>query len=174
VEQYRLGLETDRLSVILYYGMALSMHEARQHREAIECARKTLEIDATPAKCGSRWGSPNFTQASHRKRLEPQNALWSWHTGTIGMRIRWPRPTIWLAMAGAARNGRGSSPTRAVAPSGLRWITPPAMGGAMFEALDRACRQRDFFLPQIQNLRFFDPYRTNPRYHTLVQRMNLA
>jgi hypothetical protein len=46
---------------------------------------------------------------------------------------------------------------------------------AMFEALDGAHRQRDVrLLLYIQNLPFFDPYRADPRYQALLQRMNLS
>ena len=45
---------------------------------------------------------------------------------------------------------------------------------AMFEALDGAFRQRDVFLVYIQSLPFFDPYRADPRFQSLLAKMNLA
>jgi tetratricopeptide (TPR) repeat protein len=45
-EQYLLSLETGPLSVILHFGMALSMSAAEQYRETIEYASRALEIDA--------------------------------------------------------------------------------------------------------------------------------
>ena len=46
MEQSRLALETDPLSMLLHYGMAWSMYSAKQYRETIEYARRALEIDA--------------------------------------------------------------------------------------------------------------------------------
>jgi hypothetical protein len=43
----------------------------------------------------------------------------------------------------------------------------------MFEALDGAHRQRSM-LSYIQSFPFFDPYRADPRFQALLQRMNLA
>ena len=45
MEQSRLALETDPLSMILHNGMAWSMYYAKQYRETIEYARKALEMD---------------------------------------------------------------------------------------------------------------------------------
>ena len=45
---------------------------------------------------------------------------------------------------------------------------------AMFEALDGAYRQRDLFLLYIRSLPFLEAYRADPRYQTLLLRMNLA
>jgi hypothetical protein len=44
----------------------------------------------------------------------------------------------------------------------------------MFEALDVAYRQRDLLLLLDIDLAFFDPYRADPRFQSLLQRMNLA
>ena len=44
----------------------------------------------------------------------------------------------------------------------------------MFEALDAAYRRRDFALSIIQLEPLFDPYRADPRWQSLLRRMNLA
>ena len=43
----------------------------------------------------------------------------------------------------------------------------------MFEALDGAFRQRDYYIFRIQYLAFFDRYRSDPRFQDLLRRMNL-
>ena len=126
LEQCRLGLETDPLSMLIHWGMVRSMHAAKQFREAIECARKALEID------------PNFHQVwivmgfAQLQAGLPQEAITSFKgcygvgtLETIRVPGQWPQPTIRLAIASAARNGHGSSPTRTVTISGRRCITPP-------------------------------------------------
>jgi hypothetical protein len=45
---------------------------------------------------------------------------------------------------------------------------------AMFDALDGAYRQRDVFLLVLQHELFFDPYRADPRFQALLERMDLA
>ena len=47
-------------------------------------------------------------------------------------------------------------------------------GDAMFEALEGAYRHRDVDLPFIQGQPLFDPWRADPRFQSLLQRMNLA
>jgi hypothetical protein len=44
----------------------------------------------------------------------------------------------------------------------------------MFEALEGAYRHRDVDLPFIQGQAFFDPWRADPRFQSLLKRMNLA
>jgi len=46
LEQSRLALETDPLSMILHFGMSMCLFGAKQYRETIEYVRKALEIDA--------------------------------------------------------------------------------------------------------------------------------
>ncbi len=38
----------------------------------------------------------------------------------------------------------------------------------MFEALEGAYRQRDYYIIEIQYLPFFDPYRADPRFQALL------
>lgn len=47
-------------------------------------------------------------------------------------------------------------------------------GDAMFEALEGAYRHRDVDLTFIQGQPLFDPWRADPRFQSLLQRMNLA
>jgi hypothetical protein len=46
--------------------------------------------------------------------------------------------------------------------------------GAMFEALDAALEQREILLPRIGYIPFFDRFRADPRFQSLLQRMNLV
>jgi tetratricopeptide (TPR) repeat protein len=46
LEQSRLALETDPLSILLHFGMSMCLFGAKQYRETIEYVRKALEIDA--------------------------------------------------------------------------------------------------------------------------------
>lgn len=45
---------------------------------------------------------------------------------------------------------------------------------AMFDALDSAYRQRDFHIPFLAFLTFFDPWRADPRFRSQLARINLS
>jgi len=47
MEQCRLALEIDPLSMVLHVGMALCLFCLKRYREVIEYARSALEIDAS-------------------------------------------------------------------------------------------------------------------------------
>jgi serine/threonine protein kinase/Tfp pilus assembly protein PilF len=175
MEQCRLGLETDPLSMQLHYGMVLSMHAAKQYVEAIEHARRALEID------------PNFHFiwfAMGRAQLSAgfsQEAIASMKRGVE--LAPWNHMGAWLLAAAyyqAGEHERSQERVRKLAEShshGIGAALYYAAAGqvdAMFEALDGAYRQRDFFLIHIQYLPFFDRYRADPRFQALLQKMNLA
>jgi tetratricopeptide (TPR) repeat protein len=174
-EQVRVGLETDPLSMSLNYSMVLCRYVARQNRETIECARRALEIDTHFYPI---WLTLGHAQL-HLDLVQD----------AISSLTRVTDLAPWLAI------GVGSL-TAAYRASGdheryqewLRRLTERhnhtygaaiyyALAGdadAMFEALDGAYRQRDVFLLYIQAMSFFDPYRADPRFRTLVAQMNLA
>jgi hypothetical protein len=77
-------------------------------------------------------------------------------------------------MTCVARNGRKLADSHRYTAEATFYYAAAGEVDAMFEALDGAFRQRDLNLPHIQWVPFFDPYRADPRYHALLQRMNLA
>lgn len=175
IEQCRLGLETDPLSMQLHYGMALSLHAAKQYVEAIQHARRALEIDPNFHFIWFAMGlaqlSAGFTQeaiASMKRGVEL--APW-YHTGAWSLAAAYyqagdrERSQEWARKL-AEEHGRTVGAALYYAAAGEV--------DAMFEALDGAHRQRDFFLLLIQYFPFFDRYRSDPRYQALLQKMNLA
>jgi TolB-like protein/Tfp pilus assembly protein PilF len=171
--QFRLALETDPISMLLHHGMALSMYYAKQYREAIEYARRALEIDANHYLIWSVIGTAQlhagFTQdaiASLKRVVE----LAPWYS--MGVES--------LAAAYYQAGDRARSQELRLAESHGRTVAAAwyhAAAGdvdAMFEALDGARRQRDVILLNIQNEPFFDPYRADPRFQALLRRMNLV
>ena len=112
MEQCRLGLDTDPLSMILHYAMARSMYYAKQYRESVEYARKALEMDPNYYLLWFAMGLLSFTMAVPCRRLPAWNELWTLRLGGIkGLGI-WPRPTTRLATASEARNVHASSLNR--------------------------------------------------------------
>jgi serine/threonine-protein kinase len=175
LEQCRLGLETDPLSMLIHWGMVRSMHAAKQFREAIECARKALEID------------PNFHQVwivmgfAQLQAGLPQEAITSFK-GAMEL-APWNHTSAWSMAAAYYKAGdreRSQEWARKLADSHSHNIGEAlyyaATGelDAMFEALEGACREHDYYIIQIQYLPFFDSYRADPRHQALLKRMNLA
>jgi tetratricopeptide (TPR) repeat protein len=175
MEQCRLALETDPLSMILHTGMAISLYYARQYREAIEYARRSLEIDANYyliwyaiGRCQLGAGFPKDAIARFKRVVD----LAPWY-----FEGAWFLATAYLQ---AGDRERSQELARKLADShghtfGAAWYYAAAGEvDAMFEALNGAYRQRDPSLPLFQNEPVVDPYRSDPRFQSLLRRMNLA
>jgi eukaryotic-like serine/threonine-protein kinase len=174
MEQIRLGLDTDPLSMILHYSMVVSMQHARQYREAVEYARRAMEIDASYFL---KWYAMGLAQLGAGFTLEAITSLqrvvelapW-WHMG------------VWSLAAAYWRSGDGEHSqewARKVAGShghtfgASRYYAITGEVDAMFEALDGAYRQRNVFLLALRHELFFDPYRADPRFQALLRRMDI-
>jgi tetratricopeptide (TPR) repeat protein len=173
IEQCRLGLETDPLSMVLHNGMVLSIVQSKQYREAIDYARRALEIDPNHyivwAALGIAQVRAGFTQeaiASFQRTVEL--APW-YYAGAWALAVAYyqagdhERAEEWAHKLAGSR-GYGAA------------IYCAATGevDAMFEALDVAYRQREGLLPYSIQSPLYDPYRADPRFHALLQRLNLA
>jgi tetratricopeptide (TPR) repeat protein len=151
---------------------------AKQYRETIEYARRALEIDANfyyiwfalgLAQLGAGFAQEAVTSFKRVVELAPWFHMGAWFLAAAyrqaGDRERsqeWARK-----LAGPHSHSLGAAIYHAAAGE----------VDAMFEALDEAHLQRDVFLVHIQTtqmLPFFDPYRADPRFQALLQRMNLA
>jgi len=176
MEQDRLALETDPLSMVLHLGMAWSMLAAKQYREAIEYARRALEIDPNFYFI---WVAMGFAQL--RAGFAQEAIISLKHVVELAP---WYHPSGWSLAEAYHRvsdHERSQEWARKMADS-----HPPDFGAAsyyaatgevdaMFEALDGAHRERDVnLILNIQSLPLFDPYRADPRFQALLQRMNLA
>ena len=175
MEQIRLSLDNDPLSMPLHLGMAWCMYFLRQYRGTIEYGRRALEIDANYyliwsamglAQLGAGFAQEAITSLKRVVELAP----W-WHVGG------------WYLAAAYHQAGdheRGQEVARKLTGSyGHAFVAAvyyAAVGevDAMFEALDGAYRQRDGNIFKIQHEPFFDPYRADPRFQALLRRMNLA
>jgi serine/threonine protein kinase/Tfp pilus assembly protein PilF len=176
MEQHRLGLETDPLSMILHVGMALSMSfRAKRDREAIEYVRRAMEIDT---KFFMIWFMLGLTQL-HADF--PQEAVASYKRA-VEM-APWDSMGVWQLAAAYHQAGdreRGQELARKLLGSDSRafgaamYFAVTGEVDAMFEALDRAYRERDPALATNRHDPFFDPHRADQRFQALLQRMNLT
>jgi tetratricopeptide (TPR) repeat protein len=126
IEQSRLGLETDPLSMFLLSAMVGSMNAVKQYPEVIEYARRALEIDANFYSVWFLMGLAQLSAGFAQEAITSFQRVWNWRPGGPRVRGIWPRRTIRLVIASVARNGHGSSLARTVKPSALRAITPPS------------------------------------------------
>ena len=130
MEQCRSELENDPLSMLLHWETAYSMLCGKQYREAIEYARRALEIDANfymiwgvigLAQLGAGLAQEAITSLKRSLDLAP----W-WY-------LRRVVPVRTYFHAGDHERqpgiGHGSSPTRPVTASVPRCTTPPSAKG---------------------------------------------
>jgi tetratricopeptide (TPR) repeat protein len=166
-----VGLESDPVSMILHSCMAWSMCAAREYQEAIEYARRSMEIDANFSLI---WVAMGFAQlgtgcaqeaiASFRRVVE----LASW---------RWTGPTG-LACAYWQTGDRERSRECIRTLSGWQLELGEAIyyaytgdADAMFDAIERAYQRRDYLTLYMD---CYDLYRDDPRFKDLLRRMHLT
>jgi tetratricopeptide (TPR) repeat protein len=175
IEQSRLALETDPLSAVLHQCMASSMNNAKQYREAIEYSTKALEIDSN---FFLMWATLGIAQLSAGLAQEAIASLKKCVALAPWWRVGMGLLAAVCLQAGdleASREWAGTLAAPPSSPTGRAiWYAATKEVDAMFGALDVACRQRDATLLLFQNLPFFDAYRADPRFQTLLAKMNLA
>jgi Tfp pilus assembly protein PilF len=170
-EQWRQALENDPVSMLLHFGVAICMYAAREYREAMEYARKAMEIDANfypmwvalgHAQLGA--GCTQDAIASFERAVEI--APWDLAARAV--------------LAGAYYRSGDRERSRECLTTLSGWqlargeLTYYALTGeadAMFDAFERAYQRRDWLLPFAP---FYDPYRADPRFQSLLRRMNLT
>jgi len=175
MERSRLALESDPLSMLLHFGMAWCMYCARRYPESIECAQRSFEIDPNYYM---NWLTMGLAQLGARKREEAIASI----QRVTELAPWWSAGWGYLAAACYLANDRERSQqlARKLADShnhtlgAASYYAAAGEKDAMFEALDGAFQQRDVFLVYIQSLPFFDPYRADPRFQSLLAKMNLA
>jgi TolB-like protein/Tfp pilus assembly protein PilF len=174
-EQIRLALETDPLSMPLHLCMVLCMYFAKQYRQAIEYARRALEIDANYyliwnamglAQLGAGLVQEAIPSLKRVVELAPWFSDGGWYLATAYYQAGDHQSSNEWAHKLISSHGHTYGPAIYYAVTGE--------GNAMFEALEQAHGHRDVDLPLIQTQPLFDPWRADPRFQTLLQRMHLA
>jgi serine/threonine-protein kinase len=175
LEQSRLALETDPLSMVLHFGMSMCLCGAKQYRETIEYVCKALEIDANywPIWVAIGWAQlhAGIAQAATTS-FQRSVKLAPWFS-----QLEW-----WLAVAyhQAGDHERSQELVLKLSDahggnfSASAYYAAVGEVDAMFGALDGAYEQRQPTLLYLPNQPLFDPYRADPRFNALLQRMNLA
>jgi eukaryotic-like serine/threonine-protein kinase len=175
IEQSRLGLETDPLSMILHFGMVWRMYIAKQYLETIEYARRAHEIDPNFyfvwAIMGLAQLHAGFTVeaiASLKRAVElaPWFHLSAWYLAAAYHQASDRERSQELARKLAVSHGHTYGAATYYATTGDV--------DAMFKSIEEAYRQRDWNLAPGISAPFFDPYRTDPRFQALLAKINLV
>ena len=175
IDQSRLALESDPLSMIRHMGLAYALTFAKRYDESIEVSRRALEIEPDSyfmwhALGMAEWFAGRYEDAI--RTLKRAVDLAPWYAAAVGS----------LASAyhrvGDLEHAREWALRLAQShPDSLAMAEYRATTGAveaMFEALEGAYEKRDVFLVFIKVWTSFDPYRMDLRFQSLLDRMNLA
>jgi serine/threonine-protein kinase len=174
IEQSRIALQTDPVSMLFQHGMIWCLYAAGRHGAAIAAAHRALEIDPNSHLI---WLALGFAQLAADLPAEAVSSFG---------RMRELAPWIPLGRgctAAAFWKAGDYSSARDIAQefgstdvSGFGEAIYYAANGEadlMFAALERAYRRRDMNLPSLRSMPFFDRYHDDPRFRDLLRRMNL-
>jgi eukaryotic-like serine/threonine-protein kinase len=173
MEQSRLALDGDPLSMILHFCVASCLRHLKRYGEAIEYARRAIEIDASfyatwwvmgLAQLGAGLAQEAVTSMRRTVDLAP---WWRLGPGVLAA-------ALW--QAGDRERCQELVLQSRNHPLGV-WGAAfyyAVAGDAMFEMLDLAWQERDPNLRNIGVEPFYEPYRADPRFESLLRRMNLA
>ena len=178
-DQFKRALETDPLSMMVHYGLSFALYCQGQYEAAIEQAARSIEIRS------DYWLVHFAKGVALSQRGLVQQAIDSLET-TLRMSPMFTLGAGFLAAA-YARSGRQADAEKLVeeivARSSKQYVSPAcfaiynaAIGQAdkVFEYLDAAFAQRDPYLTRMNAEPYFEPYRSDPRYSDLLDRMNLS
>jgi eukaryotic-like serine/threonine-protein kinase len=179
IAQYERALETDPLSMMVHFGLAFAFYCERRYDEAIEHA--ALAVDLYP----DYWLVHFGLGLAHAQKGSIQHSISSLEA-TVRLSPSFTLATGFLA-ASYARSGdlgRAEKLMEEVRERSLKHYVSPACFGvyqaalgqadSMFAFLQAALAERDPYLTRIDAEPYFDPFRSDPRFRALLERMNLG
>jgi tetratricopeptide (TPR) repeat protein len=177
LEQYKLALETDPLSMMVHFGLGFALYCQRRYGEAIDHAGKTLELfpeywllhflmGMALGQKGSFQGA--IASLKENLRLSPTFTLAAGFLAAAYSKTGMPDQAEKVINDLTHRDSQHVSPA-------CFGVYEAAMGrpDRMFEFLEAAWVERDPYLTRIDAEPYFDPYRTDPRFRALLTKMNL-
>jgi serine/threonine-protein kinase len=174
IEQSRMALETDPLSVILQFGMAWSFYYTGQFQEGIAYARRAMEMDASFHMLWFVLGISQLHAGLAQdaiSSLERAVELAPWYTGSCWL--------LATACHAAGDHGRSREWERKLEASrgdhfvAALYFAATGDGEAMYGALEGAYSQRDLGLRYLGIQPGLDRWRGEPRFQALLRRTNL-
>jgi serine/threonine protein kinase/Tfp pilus assembly protein PilF len=177
--QYQRALETDPLSMMAHFGLAFVLYCRRQYDQAIEHAARAVDlypeywlVHLAMGLALSQKGTPREAIVSLAKtvQLSPSFSLASGflaaayaRSGDVGRAEK------------VIEEMRERSSRQYVSSTGFA-VYHAALGQAekVFEFLQAAFDDRDPYLTRIDAEPYFEPFRSDPRYRELMERLNLG
>jgi len=179
VGQYRRAFETDPLSMMVHFGLAFAFYCQGRYGDAIEHAATAVDlypdywlVHFAMGLALSQKGSvqPSIASLEAAVRLAPSFTLAAGFLAASYVR--------------AGEPGRAEKLMREVVQRGPKQYVSPACFGVyhaalgqvdeMFEFLRVALEERDPYLTRMNAEPCFAPFRSDPRYRDLLDRMNLG
>jgi serine/threonine protein kinase/tetratricopeptide (TPR) repeat protein len=178
VAQYQRALETDPLSMMVHFGLAFAFYCDRRYDEAIEHAARAVDL------------YPDYWLVHFGMALAlSQKGSLQQSIGSLETALRLS-PSFTLATgflaASYARSGKPGHAEKLMEEvrqrSSAHYVSPVCFGvyqaatrqaDSMFESLQAAFAERDPYLTRIDAEPYFEPFRFDPRYRDLLERMSL-
>ncbi len=166
----RHAVERDPLSRLYHFGLAQSFYLSGQYEKALAQCRRAIDLD--PSYWSAHWQmafvylaqsdcEAAIAAAEAARRLDP---LSSWINGVLSLAHARAGNT---AEAAALLSDVKAPAFAAIAHAGLhQW-------GEAFAALDRAIEERSPFAVALRVDPIFTSLRSDPRYRTLLRKLNL-
>jgi serine/threonine-protein kinase len=179
VAQYRRAFETDPLSMMVHFGLAFAFYCQGRYDEAIEHAATAVDLYPDYWLVHFAMGLALGRKGSLQESITSLEA-------TVRMAPSFTLAAGFLAAAYARAGdaGRAERLMQEVMERSSRQYVSPACFGVyqaalghvdqMFEYLNAALAERDPYLTRMDAEPCFEPFRADPRYRDLLQRMNLG
>jgi serine/threonine protein kinase len=178
IAQYQLALETDPLSMMVYFGLSFALYCEHEYDDAIEHAARAVDlypdywlVHFAMGLALSQKGSLQQSIASFEAtiRLAPSFTLATGFLAALYARSGNPGHAEKLIEEVLERSSKH------YVSSACFGIYHAALGQAdrMFEFLQAASAERDPYLTRMDAEPYFEPFRSDPRYRDLLNRMNL-
>ncbi len=179
VAQYQRALETNPLSMMVHFGLAFALYCERRYDDAIEHASTAVDLYS------DYWLVHFAMRLTLSQKGFLQQSIASLET-TLRLSPSFTLATGLLA-ASYARSGNPGHAEKlmeeVIERSSKHYVSPACFGiyhaalgqaDRMFEFLQAALAERDPYLTRMDAEPYFDPFRSDPRYRDLLDRMNLG
>jgi serine/threonine-protein kinase len=179
VTQYQRALETDPLSMMVHYGLAFALYCKRQYASAIEHAARAVDLYPDYWLVHFAMGLALSQNGSLQQSIACLEE-------TLRLSPSFTLATGFLAGSYAQSGNRGHAEKLMEAVlerSSTHYVSPACFGiyhaalgqaDRMFEFLHAALAERDPYLTRMDAEPYFDPFRSDPRFRDLLDRMNLG
>lgn len=178
VAQYRRALETDPLSMMVHFGLAFAFYCQREYDAAIEHAGTAVNIYPDYWLVHFALGLALFQKTSFQQAIASLEKA-------VQLSPSFTLATGFLAAA-CSRSGDLSRAEKLMEEikerSANQYVSPACFavyhaalgqGDQMFAFLEAALAQRDPYLTRMDAEPCFDPFRSDPRYRSVLDRLNL-